>query len=195
MPTKTNSAIFTTGSYKCMWVSGSYALTGSYVSSPTGGVTASPSTFNNINTSEQTFSVSKLIKIPWRIYKLSDIPNDLARSKTNAHIIGESIQRWWSEAPSWKEGMGMSFTELSNVYITDFHLVIDKIPLEQNGKIIEKIGIMPVAVFNSPNAALIEDNDFVFGGTINISKTNPNELVSMIISGIEIIPGKYEMKI
>jgi hypothetical protein len=149
----------------------------------------------NISTKwpDQKAPVSKRIKIPWKIYQFSDIKGDKGKSQRNAKVIGEALQRWWESFPNVDSNGGARITALRDVSIIHFHVVIDNVPIKYDGKIIEKLGILPIATFDSATESQIKDNDFVFRGTMKISKTDPDELVQVNFSDVEVRAGRYEM--
>ena len=191
-------------------ITGIYALTGSYTTGISGayanpvysGAIASTGPIGNgimPNSAEQLpepvppKKISKRIKIPWKMYKFVDIKGDKKKSLANATVIAESIQRWWNSVQNWNHSNGIEVKGLKDVYITYMNLIVDSIPVEIEGKPLEKIGILPIATFNDQSNYEINNYDFVLSGIMKVSKTVPDEIVSVIIDGIDVIAGKYQL--
>lgn len=205
-----SASYVTTGS----WLSGLvYATTGSYAisgawnpkapasgnySSLFGGAGGTVGVGTVAGSTEQpeeqkpAVNISKRIKIPWKMYKFVDIKGDRKKSLANATVIGGSIQQWWNSNQNWNSN-GFEVKGLKDVHITYMNLIIDSVPIEIEGKPVEKIGILPIATFNAQDTFKVEDNDFVFGGTMKVSKSDPDEIVSVVIDGIDVIAGKYQL--
>jgi hypothetical protein len=43
-------------------------------------------------------TISKVIKIPWKLYKFVNSIGDRKKSVKNAMIVGESIRQWWNSS-------------------------------------------------------------------------------------------------
>jgi len=173
--------------------SGGYAISGtlSGVSNTQGPASAS---YQGTGQIPASVTVTKQIKIPWKMYKLSDIKGDLKKSLSNAKVIGNAIMSWWANSKNWAGTEGKSLNTLDGVIITYIDLVIDTIPIEIDGKVNLKYGILPIASFKTIDVQKVKDNDFIFSGTMKISKSDPDELVSVQIDGMDVIAGKYEIK-
>ena len=136
--------------------------------------------------------ISKRIKIPWKMYKFVNIEGDSKKSLANATIIGESIKHWWNSVQTWSNyGGGFEIKGMSGVRIHYINLVIDDMPIEIDNKLTEKLCIMSIGTFKTNDPLKVKDNDFIFKGTMKISKTDTQELVAVSIEGIDPIAGKY----
>jgi hypothetical protein len=138
--------------------------------------------------------LSRRIKIPWRMYKMVNGMINRKKGYANAKIIGGAIDQWWNNNKQWNAD-GMPIKGLQEVYISHLNLVIDKVPIMENNILKEYIGIMPIATFSAQDQFKVNDNDFVFSGTMKISKTDPEEIFSVQIDGIDACAGKYQMSI
>ena len=141
---------------------------------------------------------SKVIKIPWKMYKFVNNVYDRKKSVKNAKAIGNAIQQWWNSAA---DDVGkIKLTSLNETYMIYMNMVIENVPIlmkdpyDDGNVFIDKIAILPIVTFKSRDLTDIDDNDFVFGGTMKISKTDPEEIVSVVIEDVEVVAGKYQMQ-
>ena len=137
--------------------------------------------------------ITKCIKIPWKMYKFVNNINDRKKSVKNANVIGDAIRQWWN---STVDDDGKIKLKSINAHMIYMNMVIEQFPIFNNVTyhFVDKIAILPIATFKSPNPVDIDDNDFVFGGTMKISKTDPDEIVLVNIEDVEVIAGKYQMQ-
>ena len=138
--------------------------------------------------------ITKCIKIPWKMYKFVNNIGDIKKSVKNANVIGDAIRQWWNSTLNRDDKIKL--TSINETYMVHMNLVIERLPFFNNVtyRFVDKIAILPIVTFEPRNLDDIDNNDFVFGGTMKISKTDPEEIVSVIIESVEVIPGKYQMQ-
>jgi len=181
--------------------SSSYIITGSY-NTISGGFapytmgTSSLFADSDSITNETPNTYTRRIKIPWKMYRFTDIFCDKRKSLANGKIIGKGIHAWWLNNKNWTNG-GLDLPELTGVTLTFLNIVVDSVPIESNGVLTEKIAILPIGTLQQKpqtKAVDLEDYDFVFRGTMKVAKNDPDSLFSVQLEGIDVVAGKYELK-
>lgn len=170
-----------------------------YYGGPSAGIGTSTQSIPNPNMFiPEAPTTSKVIKIPWKMYKFVNNVYDRKKSVKNAKAIGNAIQQWWNSAA---DDVGkIKLTSLNETYMIYMNMVIENVPIlmkdpyDDGNVFINKIAILPIVTFKPRDLTDVDDNDFVFGGTMKISKTDPEEIVSVVIEDIEVIAGKYQMQ-
>jgi len=159
-------------------------------------LTGKPIMQNYILSTPET--VSKVVKIPWRMYKFINNIDNRKKAVKNAMIIGEAIRQWWNSST---DNVGrVKLKGINETYMIYMNLIIEKVPFltpkNNNADNIfsNLIAVLPIATFEPRDLSDIDDNDFVFSGTMKISKTDPEEIISVVIGGIDIVAGKYQMQ-